>query len=167
MKFTPAALTATKTGFNTLFQATYNAMRPRAQYTRFAFEKTSTGEDETYAFLDRLPRMRRWVGERVWRSLKSHAYTVTNADWEDGFEVERNHVEDDKLGLYTDGVNMLGAAAAMWEDDLATAGLQNGHTKLCYDGQYFFDTDHPVDKYDPASATQSNCRCPIVPWTAR
>lgn len=156
MQYTPSALRATRTGFNTLFQTTYNQMRARAQYLKFASEKTSTGEDETYAFLDRLPRMRRWVGERVWRALKSHAYTVTNADWEDGFEVERKHVEDDKLGLYADGVSMLAAAAATWEDELATDALKNGHLKLCFDGQFYFDTDHPIDRYDPSSGTQSN-----------
>lgn len=156
MQFTPAALAATRTGFNTAFKAVYDSMRTRTQYLRLATERSSKGEKETYAFLDRLPGMRRWVGERVWHGLKTHTYDITNADWEDGFEVERNHVEDDQLGLYSDAVRMLATAASFWEDDLATAALTSGTTKVCYDGQYFFDTDHPVDRYDPASATQSN-----------
>lgn len=41
-----------------------------------------------------------------------------------------------------------GRAAAAHPCELAFTALKNGHQKLCYDGQYFFDTDHP----DPNSS---------------
>lgn len=33
---------------------------------------------------------------------------------------------------------------------------QAGETSLCYDGQNYFDVDHPVDKYTPALGVQKN-----------
>jgi phage major head subunit gpT-like protein len=48
------------------------------------------------------------------------------------------------------------SARKLWDDQLVDY-LRNGQTRLCYDGQYFFDTDHPISKLDPSiSGTQVN-----------
>ncbi len=52
----------------------------------------------------------------------------------------------------------LGRVARKWPDSLIVSALQNGQTTACYDGQNFFDTAHPIDKFagQVASANQQN-----------
>ena len=38
----------------------------------------------------------------------------------------------------------MGRASAVHPDELVFALLKNAHATLCYDGQNFFDNDHPV-----------------------
>jgi len=52
--------------------------------------------------------------------------------------------------------NKAGAVVRLWPDDLLTTLLQTGESSLCFDGQNFFDPNHPIDKRNPALGTQSN-----------
>ena len=58
--------------------------------------------------------------------------------------VKRTDIEDDNLGIYTPLMQEMGRAAGVHPDELVFALLKLGHSSLCYDGQFFFDTDHPV-----------------------
>ena len=40
----------------------------------------------------------------------------------------------------------MGRASAVHPDELVFALLKNAHATLCYDGQKFFDNDHPVNE---------------------
>ncbi|MEG9560136.1 Mu-like prophage major head subunit gpT family protein, partial [Pseudomonas aeruginosa] len=50
----------------------------------------------------------------------------------------------DSYGLFTPLMGQLGQDSAMHPAELVYALLSGGFTQTCYDGQYFFDTDHPV-----------------------
>ena len=63
---------------------------------------------------------------------------------ESSIKVSRNDIEDDNIGIYAPLVTELGRAAAVFADELVFGLLKKGNTTLCYDGQNFFDTDHPV-----------------------
>lgn len=143
MQITPASLNATFQGFQILFNQSMLGTAPF--YPRLAGARPSTARSETYAFLARIPRFREWIGERVWHNLSSYAQTLLNKDWEDGIEVDRNDISDDQLGIYADAVSMLGMQAAKLWDDLLVAAIEAGHKSVIYDGQNFFDTDHPVN----------------------
>jgi phage major head subunit gpT-like protein len=104
----------------------------------------SSVREETYAWLGAFPKMREWVGERQIKNLTLQSYTIKNKDWEVTIEVDRNDIEDDAIGVYRPIVAELGRAAAQHPDELVASLLKDGFTKTCYDGQYFFDTDHPV-----------------------
>ena len=110
----------------------------------------STSESETYAWLGDIPGMREWIGEREIQNLSGSAYTIKNKDFELTVGVDRNAVEDDKIGLYNPSIQMLGESAALHPDELVYGLLANGFTEKCYDGKAFFATDHPVGK-DKAS----------------
>lgn len=58
--------------------------------------------------------------------------------------VQRTDIEDDNLGVYTPLLAEMGYAAATHPDELVFGLLGKGVTTPCYDGQNFFDTDHPV-----------------------
>lgn len=106
----------------------------------------SSSSQNRYAWLGQFPKLREWVGDRHIQSLKSHDYTITNKDHEATVAVDRNDIDDDNYGIYTPMMQEMGYAAATHPDEIVFDLLKNGDTNLCYDGQGFFDTDHPVGK---------------------
>lgn len=160
------------------FQLTYqNALaQAPSQWARVATEVTSTNAEERYGWLGNLPDFREWLGDRVMNSLSASDFTIKNKPFELSYELDRDDIEDDKFGLLSPAVQMAGYRAATHPDTLLFALLTNGFTSLCYDGQYFFDTDHPVTLADGTQSTWSNfqggagtawylldCRMPIKP----
>lgn len=142
MLITAATLNALRTGFQTSFQAGFNG--EASIYEQIATTVPSSTKSNTYGWLGDWPDMREWVGDRVLKSMQEHGYSITNKDWEATVEVERNDIEDDNLGLYGPKFEAAGQSARRKPDQLVFALLKAGHTTACYDGQYFFDTDHPV-----------------------
>ncbi len=111
----------------------------------------SGGSQNDYSWLSRFPKMRKWIGDKAIKALSAFKYTIVNDDWEATVEVDRNDIEDDNLGIYGVQAQEAGWSAKQLPDEI-DADLKNGaFTGLCYDGQYFYDTDHPV-----AGASVSN-----------
>lgn len=104
---------------------------------------STTGKNE-YGWLGKFPKMREWLGDRVINSISQSDYEIKNKDWENTIEVDRNDIEDDNIGIYGPLFEEMGLATAAHPDELAWALLKAGFATNCYDGQYFFDTDHPV-----------------------
>jgi len=94
--------------------------------------------------------MRKWLGDKVIKSLEAFKYTIVNDDWEATVAVDRNDIEDDTLGIYAPMAQEAGYSAKQLPDEI-DAEKNNAFTNLCYDGQYFYDTDHSV-----AGASVSN-----------
>lgn len=144
-----ASLQAVYKGFRAVFNEAFQGVA--AQHTKVAMVVPSSMREETYAWLGAFPRMREWVGDRHIKNLALQSYSIKNKDWEATIEVDRNDIEDDSIGVYRPIVAELGRASAQHPDELVFGLLKDGFTTLCYDGQYFFDTDHPV-----GSGTASN-----------
>lgn len=144
MIITPQALRGIYTAFNTVFNKAFEGQHPT--YEKVATVVPSTSESETYAWLGDIPGMREWIGEREIQNLSGSAYTIKNKDFELTVGVDRNAVEDDKIGLYNPSIQMLGESAALHPDELVYGLLANGFTEKCYDGKAFFATDHEVGK---------------------
>jgi len=130
-------------GFNVLFQAAFQ--ETEILWNKIASEVPSTGKDEVYTWLKQIPGMKEWIGDKDIKSVALSNWTVKNKDWESTIEVDRNDIDDDKLGVYTPLIQMLGAVARQHPDELMTALLNGAFTQICFDGQYFCDTDHPYD----------------------
>lgn len=105
--------------------------------------KSSTASNE-YGWLGQFPSVRKWVGDRVVQGLAAHKYSIVNDDYELTLGVKRNDIEDDNIGIYTPMFEDMGQSVAAAPPALMYALLKAGFTTKCYDGQYFFDTDHPV-----------------------
>ena len=146
--------------FNTIFQETLS--RTPTMWQEFATEVASSTREEAYPFLDRIPKVREWVGARVINSASVRMQSLVNKTYEDTLGIPREDIEDDRIGVYRGTMTELSEQAAKWPDSLVSSAMQNGHSALCYDGQYFFDNDHPVNMDDSAvtdlagNATQSN-----------
>lgn len=144
MIITASALDDIRTAFRREFDETYRTLRATSFYASVAYTASSGGASNTYGWLGAFPQMREWVGDRVVRDLKESAYVITNRLWEDTVGVNRTDIEDDNLGMYTGLIRALAEECAVHPDMLVAELMRTGETRLCFDGQNFFDTDHPV-----------------------
>ena len=142
-------LTAVFINLKTIFNKAFEAAPSQWQETTMLVPSGSSQND--YAWLSRFPRMRKWLGDKVIKSLAAFKYTIVNDDWETTVEVDRNDIEDDQIGIYAPMAQEAGFSSKQLPDEI-DADLKNGaFAGTCYDGQYFYDTDHPV-----AGASVSN-----------
>ncbi|WP_323883838.1 Mu-like prophage major head subunit gpT family protein [Aeromonas caviae] len=148
---TPALLQSLFTGFKKNFEDAKS--EAPSQYTKIATVIKSTTKSNTYGWLGKFPSLRKWIGDRVIESMKAHGYQIVNEDFEATVGVDRNDIEDDELGIYAPLFAEMGRSAGVHPDELCFGLLGAGFTTPCYDGQYFFDTDHPV--YPKADGTGS------------
>lgn len=102
----------------------------------------SSGSDEKYGFLGAMPGIREWLGDRQFQSLRGADYTLANKKWESSLQIEKDDIDDDRLGMYGPVLEQLGQEAAMHPDELLFTAIPAGESTACFDGQYFFDTDH-------------------------
>lgn len=113
-------------------------------WDKVAMRVPSINKSNTYGWLGQFPQFREWVGARVIADIKEHGYQILNKTWESTVGVIRDDIEDDNFGVYSPLFAEMGRGAASHPDELVFALLAAGNTSLCYDGQFFFDTDHPV-----------------------
>lgn len=114
------------------------------QWTKIAMEVKSSSKSNTYGWLGKFPKLREWIGDRVINSMQEHGYTITNKTFESTVGVDREDIEDDNVGIYSPIFQEMGRAVQIQPDELIYGLLSSGTTTLCFDGQNFFDTDHPV-----------------------
>lgn len=144
MIINPQNLRGIYTAFNTLFNQAFEGKE--VTYEKVATVVPSTTDSETYAWLGDIPGMREWIGDREIQNLTGSDYTIKNRDFELTVGVDRNAVEDDKLGLYRPSIQMLAESAAVHPDELVYSLLASGFKEKCYDGKPFFSTEHKVGK---------------------
>lgn len=142
MKINSATLDALRVGFKTSFQRGLG--QTTSLYSRVATTVPSDSGEEKYGWLGKLPNVREWIGDRLVQNLMEHDYAIKNRDWELTIGVDRNDIRDDKLKIYGPLFEEMGASTGAHADRLVFELLKAGWTSFCYDGQYFFDTDHPV-----------------------
>lgn len=144
-----------------LFQAAnfryQDGYRRRKTYQQeFAEQMTSGTETEFYPWLGELTGLREWIGARLTDSVSARSYALLNLPYEKTIGVDRDKIEDDQFNVFGRRIELLGEAAKRWPDDIVTAALVAGTTALCYDGQAFFSSAHPVDIDDASKGTFSN-----------
>ncbi|MDY0011305.1 MAG: Mu-like prophage major head subunit gpT family protein [Rhodocyclaceae bacterium] len=149
-----AALGAVFTNFRADYQAGMLAAKPL--YDRIALTVPSATREEDYGWLGQYNGLREWIGDKHLKGLRVHGFSIVNRKFENTITVPRDDIEDDRVGVLSGAFKLMGQDAALHPDRLCFELLRDGATKPCYDGQYFFDTDHPVDPDDPAAGTVSN-----------
>lgn len=128
--------------FKKLFQDAQEATP--THWEKIATEVPSTTKSNTYGWLGQFPTFREWIGDRVLKSMKEFGYSIINKDWETSVVVKRTDIEDDEIGIYNPMFKEAGRASKVQPDIMVFKALKDGRATLCYDGQNFFDTDHPV-----------------------
>ncbi|MGZ3423134.1 MAG: Mu-like prophage major head subunit gpT family protein, partial [Polyangiales bacterium] len=155
MEITPQNLQALFNTYDLSFQQGANADTPTF-VDKISTQRPSSTRQNTYAWMAKLPTLREWVGERVLNAISSYSYTIVNKDFELTMELDRNDILDDTYGLFNPIAEDMGRASRLWPDQQIVKLVQAGETSLCYDGQNYFDIDHPVDKYTPGLGVQKN-----------
>lgn len=140
------------------FNALFNRGLGRAptDHEMVAMTVPSSTAAQEYGWLGKFPSVREWLGSRVVQNIKTHDYTIRNKDWELTVAVDRNDLEDDNIGIYGPLFEEMGASTSAKACQLVFELLKAGFTTSCYDGQFFFDTDHPVILEDGTDGVVSN-----------
>lgn len=117
-----------------------------------AMRMTSDQAVENYAWLGSAPGLREFIGGRTPAELREVSFTVSNKDYEGSITFKSKDLRRDKMGVINVRVNQLADRAMDHPAKLLSALIIAGESTVCYDGQYFFDTDHE----EGASGSQSN-----------
>lgn len=137
-----STLTAVFLNLKTTFNKAFDAAP--SDWEKTTMRVPSGSSQNNYSWLSRFPRMKRWLGDKVVKALEAFTYTVENEDWEATVEVNRNDIQDDNLGIYAPMAQEAGYSAKQLPAEIDAELKNDSFTNLCYDGQYFYDTDHPV-----------------------
>lgn len=143
MEVNAAALAGIYTNFSTVFNKALTTIDP--MHNLVAMTVPSTGKQVDYKWLGNIPQMREWIGDRQIKNLEAFSYAIKNKKYESTISVDRDDIDDDEIGVYTPIIQGLAHAAANHPSQLVFSLLKNGFDQPCYDGQYFFDADHPVN----------------------
>lgn len=112
----------------------------------------SDQESETYKWLGMAPQMREWIAGRHAKGFRENGITIVNKTFEATMEVLVDEIRRDKTGQVMTRVRELAARTnSHWAKLLSTL-IISGESAVCYDGQFFFDTDHS----EGDSGAQSN-----------
>lgn len=137
-----ANLAAVRTGFSTAFKKGLG--QATSQYGLVATTVPATTREQKYGWLGKVPNVREWLGARVVQNLSQSDYAIREKKWELTLGVDRDDIETDNIGVYGPLFEEMGLSTESTWDQLVFGLLKAGFSTLCYDGQFFFDTDHPV-----------------------
>jgi len=136
------SLNAMYNGFKTAYNDAFAGVAP--MWGKVATLVPSTSKTENYGWLGQFPKLREWVGDRQVKGIAASGYQIINKKYEASIGVPRDDIEDDSYGILTPLFASMGQAAASHPDELVFPLLSAGWTTRCFDGQYFFDANHPV-----------------------
>lgn len=120
---------------------------------KLAMTVPSSTATNTYGWMARLLKMRKWDGPRIIQNLKTHAYMLENEPYELTIGVDRDHINDDQLGIYSPMFSEFGRVGRKWADQTLKTALQAGTTNLGFDDVAFFASTHNLD---PAGNQSNN-----------
>jgi len=112
----------------------------------------SDQDSEEYPWLGMAPALREWIGGRNAKGFRESSLTITNKHYEATIDILVKNLRRDKSGQALVRIEeMARRTNAHWASLLSTL-IAAGESTTCYDGQYFFDTDHS----EGDSGTQDN-----------
>lgn len=97
---------------------------------------------ETYGWLGDIPGMKLKRGGFQRQRLQAFTYAIVNDKYESTIEVTGDEKRRDKTGQVATRIGQVGIANTRHWASLFSTLMLNGASSLCYDGQYFYDTDH-------------------------
>lgn len=107
---------------------------------------------EDYAWIGMPPALREWVGSRQAKGFNDASLTIINKHYEATMDIKLKDLRRDKTGQIQARIAEFVQRGSSHFASLVSTLIANGETGVCYDGQYFFDTDHS----EGDSGTQDN-----------
>jgi len=124
------------------FYKTLNAGSGAAWVDPLSMLFTSDQTSEEYKWLGQTAAMREWVGGRNAKGFVENGLTITNKHYEATIEYLVKELRRDKTGQMLVRINELAQRTNSHWASLLSALILNGTSTVCYDGQFFYDTDH-------------------------
>ena len=104
---------------------------------RIAMKVASSGASGQYSWLCAFPATREWIGPRVAGNLDANSFQIVNRMFGSTVRVSRNHILDDKLGVFAPVFQRMGINARLHPEELIFGLLRNGFTGIGHDGPSF------------------------------
>lgn len=165
MNINSQVIKAINTALNAIFNKAFSDAP--TYWQKIAMTIPSVHASNTYGWLGAIPGLRKWIGDRVVQNISTNGQVIENQEFEGTVAVKANDIEDDNVGIYHPIIGQLGYNAKTHPDEQIFDLLKNGTSLKCYDGQNYFDTDHPVLVDDKATSV-SNYFKPasnsVAPW---
>jgi len=112
----------------------------------------SNQASEEYGWLGQVPALREYLGGLHAKGLTENGVTIKNKEFEATLEFARTEIERDKSGQLQARIRELAERTNSHFASLLSTLILNAAATECYDGAYFFDTDHT----EGDSGTQDN-----------
>ena len=107
---------------------------------------------ENYKWLGASPMMREWIGGRLLKRPRVESYDVPNLPFEASFGIPIEDLDRDDTGMINARIDDLAVRTAQHWEKLQSDLINVSESTVCYDGQFFIDTDHVSGD----SGTQTN-----------
>lgn len=155
---TPANLQALQKGYQKVFADTMTALRAKdaTAWRRVSMLVPSMSSSELYGWLADIGGIRKWLGDRVVKSLSAGGFEIVNEPYEETIGIKRTAIEDDKLGIYLPRVQQMAQNVDQFPHNNVFSLLKKADSTICYDGQFLCDVDHPYVAADGTTQVQSN-----------
>ncbi|QDV84990.1 Mu-like prophage major head subunit gpT family protein [Planctomycetes bacterium TBK1r] len=136
---------------NALYAEVGNRVRHQVQvgleraerfYPRLCTVIDSTQDSENYDWLGAFPEVYEWLGDMVFDQLASAEFQIRNKDWANGIRLPKKKIDDGNSGYFTRMGEGLVEMFARHPDKVLFQLMAAAETIECFDGQFFFDTDH-------------------------
>ncbi len=110
----------------------------------------SSATQNVYGWMDRIPVLRNWLGDRVINAVSTQARTVVNLPFELTDALLKEDVMNDNFGLFDMNLNFMAMQAGKWQDQQLANYLINCAASTAatpvngFDGVPLFSTAHPT-----------------------
>jgi phage major head subunit gpT-like protein len=107
----------------------------------FFEEAKSDTNKEAYVLFNHFGTIKEWVDEIEFSHLEDFDFEIKNKDWQNGFLVDRNTLDDSKKTLGNDVEREINFSLSTWTnfpDRLVTELIVAGESGLAFDGTAFF-----------------------------
>lgn len=104
----------------------------------------SVTAENVYPYLKEIGAIREWLGDREIQNIAKGEFKIPNKSFEETHGLPRVAIDDDTYGLYGPMFEQTGLNVVSFPAEQTFGTLKVGDTTFGPDGQYFFDTDHPV-----------------------
>lgn len=139
-------------GIRNEFEKARQAYKPMTSWRKLTTVVDSKASQEKMVLFGEQNPLRLFGDERQPSKFAEYSYFITNKKYEKTLTIDRDLIEDDQTGMILQKARNMGVGYERDLDQLVLNHLGLGRSILCYDGQYFFDTDHS----EKNSGTQSN-----------
>ncbi len=157
-----AALDALYQNFNAAFDEGYSAINDQNNlpwWDKVAMRIDSTTDEEVHTWIQQIPEVREWLGDRHFAALSEASYRLKNRHFERSVAVNKNRLHDRRISVEAPLMRSLGRAFRKFPDRAIASELLIGYaSRKCWDGLSFFNDTHYVDPLNTAAGSFDNLR---------